>query len=154
MLTHPDQLDEVEGLFNFWQETQRALDWAYNNLCAKNSLGESPKRPVPIIGKKFNKSIEDAHHDRSLTVLDALFRNAVLALNGTGEFFKGGPKHHELRIGPQSNQPQRVRASDGATAWRVHLCGVIRLHYWLLPKGKGVEFSIVTKGEHDEYDIE
>lgn len=153
LLTHPDDLDDVDGLLNFWNDTQRALDWAFKKLCANNCLGEKPKRFAPKVGKKFNQSIIESHNDKSLTVLEALFRNAVLAHNDTGGFERFGKNHHELREGDESTKPQKVRAADGATAWRVHLCGATRLHYWQLEDGN-IELSRVTKGNnHDDFYI-
>lgn len=152
LVSRPTQLDDIEGLLKFWLDTQRALTWAYGQLRADNSLNNSHKYPEPLVGSIFNESIVDAHFDRNLTVLDALFRNTVLAIHGVGGFERGGRKHHELRTGHQASQPQQVRASDGATAWRVHLCSVVRLHYWLLPDGR-VELSRVTNGNHNDFYI-
>lgn len=152
LVSKPKQLDEIEGLLNFWQDTHRALDWAYGQLRADNSLDDTRRFLRPIVGNSFNKSIIDAHFEKNLTVLDALYRNCVLAIYGEGGFERCGHKHHELRIGPQPNQPQQIRGSDGATAWRVHLCGVIRLHYWLLSDGR-VELSRVTNGNHNDFYI-
>lgn len=58
---------------------------------------------------------------------------------------------HPLRTGRGGNDPQRVRARDGATAWRCALKtsspSAPRLHYWSLPSG-AIEFAKV--GPHDD----
>jgi len=61
---------------------------------------------------------------------------------------------HPLRSGRGGNDPPRVRARDGATAWRCALKtnspSAPRLHYWLLADGT-TEFAKV--GPHDDMDI-
>lgn len=61
---------------------------------------------------------------------------------------------HPLRVGEAGGTEQRVRAEDGAKAWRVSLQintpSARRLHFWRLPDG-GVELSRV--GVHDDLTI-
>lgn len=61
---------------------------------------------------------------------------------------------HPLRVSEAGGTEQRVRAEDGAKAWRVSLQvntpSARRLHFWRLPDG-GVELSRV--GVHDDLTI-
>lgn len=64
----------------------------------------------------------------------------------------GGRKLHALRVNESGGSPQRVRRSDGATAWRcaVHFGkhSAPRLHWWVLPQEGKIEFANV--GVHDD----
>ena len=70
-------------------------------------------------------------------------------------FTMPGLPSHPLRAGA-GGAPSRVRASDGAQAWRCALqvgtASARRLHWWSLPvPGGAVEFANV--GVHDRFDI-
>jgi hypothetical protein len=60
---------------------------------------------------------------------------------------------HQLRTG-EGGAPQRVRAREGAKAWRcalqVETPSARRLHWWVLPGG-GIELASV--GVHDDLEI-
>jgi hypothetical protein len=156
MLTHPDQLDEVEGLLNFWRETQRALNWKFNQLQACGALIKGMKCPMPKVGLHFNQSIEANKPIKNLGLVETTFRNTILALmeisgferhiHARGESGKMN-KHHRLL-----NDGEHITRQDGSTAWRVHLCGNHRLHYWLLPDGSA-ELSVVTSDQHNDFYI-
>ena len=57
---------------------------------------------------------------------------------------------HALRHGLGANDAQRVRASDGAKAWRRDIDREYHLHYWELGEGM-VEFASV--GPHNDFTI-
>jgi len=71
----------------------------------------------------------------------------------------GGRYVHGLRTGEAGDLPQRVRASDGASAWRCALkrnaSGAPQLHWWRVPTPEGevdiIEFAQV--GHHDDFGI-
>lgn len=153
LVSLPSQLDEIEGLISFWEDTQRAIQWAYEQLCSCGTLNRRIQPcPRPIVGHYFNKSIKGNHLDHQPAVLDSIFRNLVLALTETGGFERfqkaeGGNKHHILQDRPNH---QAVRTMDGATAWRIHLSNSYRLHYWLIAGG-GLELSKV--GVHNDMTI-
>ena len=62
--------------------------------------------------------------------------------------------HHILRDGAGPNNPQRIRATDGATAWRCAIeqgrAGARRIHYWAISSTE-IEFAAVVV--HDDSSI-
>lgn len=62
----------------------------------------------------------------------------------------GMREDHPLRVGPAGNDPQRIRAADGAQARRCSLerntPAARRLHYWCLPDGT-IEFATINVHE-------
>lgn len=142
LITSMEQLDGFEGLKSFWQDTQRAVDWAYKQLCTEGKLRPAETFcPQIIRGKNFNSSIKTMHFENRIDVLSAIFRVAVLAT--TGKLPKNTKPHKPLRVGDEADSEQVIRQSDGATAWRVWVtkgAQAIRLHYWLTPDNQ-VELS-------------
>jgi hypothetical protein len=158
-LTNPNQLDEVEGLLNFWQDTQRALNWKFNQLQACGTVEKGINCPIPKVGPEFNNSITANNPNDNLGLVETIFRNAILALLEIPGFerhkhARGADKrinkHHRLL---HKTTKDHITRDDGAMAYRVHLCGKHRLHYWLLPDGNA-ELSIVTDEQHNDFDIE
>ncbi|MCL4298958.1 MAG: hypothetical protein KJ077_24690 [Anaerolineae bacterium] len=152
LITAPFQLNEIENLAEIWEDTNYAVQWAYQDLCNCGVLNpESHILPKFKVGSSFNKRIRDYHWHKRPDYLSKIFRAAVKVL--TGLWKKNTDEVHELRVSSASSR-QRVRAKDRATAWRVQVTRgtpAIRLHYWLTLEGV-IELS--TVGPHEDYDIE
>jgi len=151
LITSPSELGEIKKLETFWANIEQAVNWAYQDLCDCGVLDkEKHKLPNFAVGGRFSQCIQQQHWDKRPDYLAKVFRTAVKVL--TGYWSRGTKKNHELRIS-SSNRRQRIRARDGATAWRAQVTRgrlAIRLHYWLTPDGV-VELS--TIGPHENYKI-
>jgi len=141
---------------DFWQDTSRALSWKLAQLRASGTIMKDAKCPTLKAGPEFNNSINANNPSRNPGLVDTTFRNTLLAVCEAPGFQRHktarGPdkrvnKHHRLL-----NAGDHITRHDGSTAWRVHLCGNHRLHYWLLPDG-GVELSVVTNDQHNDFYI-
>lgn len=56
---------------------------------------------------------------------------------------------HWLRVDRGANSPQKMRASDGAMAWRMDIDDELHLHYWV--SARGPEFANVV--QHNDFAI-
>lgn len=154
IIYQPEQLDEIEGLTSFWQDSERGLEWAYRDLAARNKLDPDVHSLSNFkVGSGFTDSIASYHWYNHPDLLAAIFRAAIYAITCALPRTDRG-KHKPLRTGKKSLEPQRTRDSDNATAWRVHVTRGhpgLRLHYWLTPDNI-VELSTVAP--HEIYDID
>lgn len=97
------------------------------------------------LGRRFEDSIlgccrdaDSGFPDRVLrAVCEAIDRESLQAV-------------HALRTGPGGNDPQRVRASDKAKAWRRDVDHEYHLHYWERSDG-AIEFASVSV--HNDFSI-
>lgn len=140
MLFSPDELENSDELLAFWEDTRKAVTWACRQL------DESIDQMVPYtIGARFNESIKKTHMDRYPRVMQALFTKTVKCLCGAiprSEKSEGTP-NHPIRKHRSHEKVKRHR--DGAEAYRLHIQGRWRLHYWLKPDGS-VELANVEFG--------
>ena len=64
-----------------------------------------------------------------------------------------GSQIHALRTGAGGSNAQRIRESDGASAWRVTITrrgAGLRAHYWDCPNGS---IEIAWLGPHSDFSI-
>lgn len=110
------------------------------------SRGESPEWddvPGHRIGHDFHLSFQGRHPTQQLAT--KLIRAIVEILERTNM-----KATHWLRTGTGGSDPQRVRGSDNAHAWRRDVDYEYHLHYWELPDGSA-EFASV--GVHNNFSI-
>ena len=152
--TSPADLQEPEDLLDFWQDTEKAVDWAFQDLIKRRELDSAthklPPRKQWVVGKHFNESIQENHLDRRMKLIE-IFHAVVKVLIR----YWGIPEHnhnHHLQKGAF----QVRRPNDGALAWRAHVTNEpdrVRLHYWLVNEQE-VELSniVLKKDLHIEQD--
>lgn len=91
--------------------------------------------------------------DRSKSLRRRIAWVCALVISGRAHELEG-LQVHPLRTGPGGDDPQRVRAYDGARAWRCSVKrntpGAARLHWWELKDGD-IEFANVR--HHDRFHI-
>ena len=146
MIFAPNEADGYEVLESIWQNTQKAVSWAYQTLKRDGTLS-GHARELPRITAKpcFNESILELHLEQQDNAMKSLFGAVIEAALGVRpRYMKAeGNTHHPLREGIQ----QIDRKVDEATAWRLHFHADYRLHYWLLPNGD-MELSLVVVHEN------
>lgn len=137
IVTSPNQLSDVGGLAAFWENTEKALRWVYDDIFAADT--SPPPYPVVTTHSGFNKTVRDCHcHKRPATLLK-IFRTTVLGLTGT--LPRNTETHHPLTKGGKQI------VSGQATAWRLwieHASPGWRLHYWKFPDGSIELANLVT----------
>jgi hypothetical protein len=128
IVTSPAQLDDIEGLASFWEDTDKALRWIYGQIFAAHK--SPPPYPTVTTHSGFNDTIKRHQcHNRSATLLK-IYRTIVMAL--TGFVPRNSKTHHPLTRG--ANQ----LVSGKATAWRLWIeqkSPGWRLHYWMFTDG-------------------
>lgn len=147
----PEELDDLELWGNLWLDNPRAFKRAYRQLVREGAITPQ-KQPLPsiIVGKSFEEIILEKGYYNDETLLKSLFRNTLLALLDTGGYERHKYAEHNHHHPLQGSQSVQIVRNDDATAWRIHLSGDYRLHYWLLPDGRA-ELSKV--GVHNDMTI-
>jgi predicted RNA-binding protein with RPS1 domain len=135
----PDPL-ESEGNF------RHALVRVYEALYTASDRALYPLQPFKV-GRKFTAAV------RELEIpVEKVIEVCAHVVAGRHDAVPG-KLIHPLRA--SDTGPQRVRESDGAKAWRCALQiespSARRLHWWVLPSGKGIELASV--GVHDDMTI-
>jgi hypothetical protein len=138
-----DVLDVLECSAGSTQFSKRVLRRA-------GQLSEGPIRSV-VLGREFWESVETSGIQADATALRRLVEAAAWAVAGREE--EGRFAIHKVRIGSARDAPQRVRASDGASAWRADVTKARagwRLHYWHMKRAgpgecEGVELALVLQ---------
>ena len=140
-VSDPDKSFDIE---ESWQDTAKAVEWAFRDLMDRRELDRSNHKLPAIdrwrVGKHFNESITRNHFDRKETLTE-IFHAAVKILIR----YWGIPEHdHNKHL--QRGADQVKRKMDGALAWRAHVTNepdMLRLHYWLID-GTHIELSNVV----------
>jgi hypothetical protein len=96
------------------------------------------------VGNWFMKSFQS--HNPSQPLSAKLLQSVVDVLEGTNM-----ARTHALRTGASGENPQRVRKSDQAKAWRRDVDSKHHLHYWVCEEGI-VEMASVSF-PHDDFTI-
>jgi hypothetical protein len=116
----------------------------YKSRLARNIGPSWDDIPAFRIGHEFLASFHDIDptHKLSGNVLEAIVQTLEgLNLDGT----------HWLRTGKGGDNPQRLRKSDGAGAWRRDIDSEHHLHYWVCREDL-VELASVSF-PHDDFTI-
>lgn len=135
---HSSDQASAEAITSFESEV---ADFWVKNL-------KQPGRPLMSfsLGPKFEKSVEALE----LAAREQIVRAVAYLVCGMGESLSD----HPLRTGSGGNDPQRVRESDGARAYRCAIKrdspGAPRLHYWRTGEGH-TELSLAVV--HENYAI-
>lgn len=108
----------------------------YKSRLARGMAPEWDDMPNHTVGHSFQESFQKNHPTQELT--NRLLRAIVETLEQTNM-----TATHWLRTGPGGNDPQRVRTSDQAKAWRRDVDRDYHLHYWNCEDGN-VEFAWVS----------
>ncbi len=97
--------------------------------------GNSPFKPDGwSFGPNFLNSVRDCGFQNNHGRFDALLRTCINVVSRTSE-----RDTHVLRVSSGGNSKQRVRAKDGAGAWRVDVDREFHIHYW--SSSFGFEFA-------------
>ena len=153
MIFSPDELDDIEGLLSFWEDTERALTWARRKVQAEGH--ETDNMAKHIVGARFNASIRKTHLNEHPAVLSTLFIKTVKMLCGVIPRFKKSRYHDKSTPNHPIKKGGEVvtRQDDGAKAYRLSIQGQWRLHYWLLEDG-AIELANVDYGHTNVTNIE
>lgn len=100
--------------------------------------------PPCRIGSAFRSALQSLHPTYQLTL--KLLRAIVETLEQTNMI-----DTHPLRTGRGGADPQRIRESDNARAWRRDIDRDHHLHYWVCPDGE-VEIASISY-PHDDFEI-
>lgn len=129
------------------QLIERDIRVAWEKTLTPHDRGERPLVGFTV-RDGFTASIQDARADREKVVEVAM----QVACGLAAELESRQP--HQLRTSSAGNAPARVRAADGAIAWRCYLQhktpAARRLHYWVKSDGS-IEFACVVT--HDDMTI-
>lgn len=130
------------------QQLRHEIDVEWERAVQGSDRISFPLRPY-VVGADFLPSLSRLAGIPRAKVIEV----CVDVLTGRAETL-ASRELHPLRVGEAGGTEQRVRAEDGAKAWRVSLQintpSARRLHFWRLPDG-GVELSRV--GVHDDLTI-
>jgi len=111
---------------------------------ASGTTAEWDDVPCHRVGHAFRSSLQGIHPTQQLA--GKVLRAIVETLEGTNM-----AATHWFRTGPGGDDPQRVRGSNQATAWRRDIDREHHLHYWNCEDGT-VEIASVSF-PHDDFTI-
>ena len=115
----------------------------YKSRLERGTAPEWDDVPVYRIGNSFRLSFQRIHPTQPLA--SRLLRSIVDTLEQTNL-----RATHRLRTGRSGNDPQRMRESDRAKAWRRDIDRTYHLHYWSCEDGM-IEFA--SLGVHNDFSI-
>ena len=127
--------------------SQLAIEWSWRRAIP---LSERPNHQLRafLVRGEFTQRLEELRLSDAEN--EAIFQKLACIIC---ERPLPSTQSHELRIGPGGNDPQRVRETDGAKAWRVNITqhgAGYRAHCWTCSNGS---IEIAWLGTHNDFHI-
>jgi hypothetical protein len=152
LLSEPEEA-VAPDILTLWKQGEQGVAIAFERQF-KQHWAKTVSTPLPfVLGPQFLISVHERSVDTNIVVLSKILYIAAAVI--AGQVRNIDCDLHPLRKTKAANSPQRIRARDGAKAWRLVLTnkGIgWRMHYWHIPGSSGgsIEFSNILKKHEPE----